>query len=59
MKSSIFSVFVDSIRGLNEVRVVLSQYFPLIFRFILAIFVSIYVIFCEFFVLFHENCFYS
>jgi hypothetical protein len=36
MKSSFFSVFVDSFIGSIEVRVVLSQYFPLIFRFILV-----------------------
>ncbi len=51
----IFGVFINSFRGLNEVRVVLSQHFPLIFRFILAISVSIYVIFVSFSILFHGN----
>ncbi len=48
MKSSFLSVFIDGFSGLIEEQVVLSQYFPLIFRFILDIFVS-------FSVLFHGN----
>jgi hypothetical protein len=55
MKSSFFSVFVDGFRGSIEVRVVLSQYFSLIFRFKSAIFVSTYVIFVSFSILFHGN----
>ncbi len=50
-----FGVFTDSFRGFIEVRVVLSQYFPLIFRFILAIFCEYYVIFVSFFILYHGN----
>jgi hypothetical protein len=45
MKSSFLNVFIDGFRGLNKVLVVLSQYFPLVFRFILAIFVSFFILF--------------